>query len=310
MPHPFKFSVSLGTIDNPQQLVAAAGRAEQLGYHGISVPDHLDVQCGPLVGLAAVAANTTSLAITNLVLANDYRHPAVLAKELATLDLLSGGRLEFGIGAGWQTTDYERAGIAKDRPGMRIARLAEAITVLKGCFADGPFDFHGEHYNIEGLDSMPKPHRRPHPKLIVAGGGPKVLSLAAREADIIGINFDLKAGVIGAEVGPTGSTAATDAKLEVIRTAAGDRFDSIELQTRVHFASVTEDRGALAAAMAPGFMITPEDALSMPHVLVGTIDEMAESVRRWRDRWGISYITWSADVMEDLAPLVERLSGS
>jgi len=310
MTHPFKFSVSLGTIDNPGQLVTTARRAEQLGYHGISLPDHLDVQCGPLVGLAAVAANTTTLALTNLVLANDYRHPAVLAKELATLDILSGGRLEFGIGAGWQTTDYERAGIAKDRAGVRIARLAEAITVLKGCFADGPFDFNGEHYKIEGLDSMPKSHRRPHPTLIVAGGGPKVLSLAAREADIIGVNFDLKAGVIGAEVGPTGSTEATDAKLDVIRTAAGDRFDSIELQTRVHFASVTDDREALAAAMAPGFMITTEDALSMPHVLVGTIDEMADSVREWRDRWGFSYITWSADAMEDLAPLVALLAGT
>jgi len=310
MPHPFKFSVSLGTIDNPDQLVTTARRAEQLGYHGISLPDHLDVQCGPLVGLAAVAANTTNLALTSLVLSNDYRHPAVLAKELASLDLLSGGRLEFGIGAGWQTTDYERAGIVKDRAGIRIARLAEAITVLKGCFADGPFDFHGEHYTIEGLDSMPKPHRRPHPKLIVAGGGPKVLSLAAREADIIGVNFDLKAGAIGAEVGPSGSTGATDGKLEVIRTAAGSRFDAIELQTRVHFASVTDDREALAAAMAPGFMVTPEDALSMPHVLVGTIDEMADSVRAWRERWGFSYVTWSADAMEDLAPLVERLSGT
>lgn len=310
MTHPFKFSVSLGPIDDPARLVDTAQRAEQLGYHGISLPDHLDGQCGPLVGLTAVAANTTNLALTNLVLCNDYRHPAVLAKELATLDLLSQGRLEFGIGAGWQTTDYDRAGIIKERAGVRIARLAEAITVLKGCFAAGPFDFHGDHYVIEGLDSTPKPHRRPHPKLIVAGGGPKVLSLAAREADIIGVNFDLKAGAIGAEVGPTGTTEATDSKLAVIRSAAGSRFDSIELQTRVHLATITDDRAALAAAMAPGFMVTAEDALSMPHVLVGTIDEMADSVRSWRERWGFSYITWSADAMEDLAPLVERLSGT
>lgn len=310
MTHPFKFSVSLGTIDNPEQLVATAKRAEELGYHGISLPDHLDTQCGPLVGLTAVAANTTALAITNLVLANDYRHPAVLAKELSTLDLLSGGRLEFGIGAGWQTTDYERAGIVKDRAGERIARLAEAVAVLKGCFGDGPFDFRGDHYNIDGLDSMPKPHRRPHPKLILAGGGPKMLTLAAREADIVGVNFDLRAGVIGAEVGPTGSTAATDAKLAVIRSAAGDRFDSIEMQTRVHLAALTDDRRSLAEAMAPGFMITPEDALEMPHALVGTIDEMADSVRKWRDRWGFSYMTWSADAMEDLAPLVELLAGT
>jgi len=309
MSHPFKFSVSLGNIEDPQTLVATALRAEELGYHGISLPDHLDQQCGPLVGLAAVAVATTDLALTNLVLANDYRHPAVLAKELATLDLLSNGRLEFGIGAGWQTTDYERAGITKDRPGVRIARLSEAIAVLKGCFSDGPFDFHGDHYTIEGLDSQPKPARRPHPKLIVAGGGPKVLSLAARQADIIGVNFDLNSGGIDAAVGPTGSTSATDTKLSVIRDAAGDRLGSIELQTRVHFTSVTDDRESLIAAVAPGFRITADDAVTMPHVLVGTIEQIVDTIRMWRERWGFSYITWSADSMETLAPVVKRLAG-
>ncbi len=310
MPHPFKFSVSLGTVGDPDSLVASARRAEELGYHGISLPDHLDEQCGPLVGLSAAAAATSGLALTHLVLANDYRHPVVLAKELATLDLLSRGRLEFGIGAGWQTSDYQRAGITKDRAGVRIERLAEAIKVLKGCFADGPFDFNGNHYRIEALDSQPKPYRRPHPRLIVAGGGPKVLTLAAQVADIVGINFDLRAGAIGAEIGPTGSTEATERKFAVIREAAGDRIDSIEIQTRVHFAAVTDDRDGLIAAMAPGFMITAEDAVTMPHVLCGTIEQMTDTVRTWRDRWGISYLTWSADAMEPLAPLVEQLAGS
>lgn len=309
MSHPFKFSVSLGAIGDPKTLVATAVRAEELGYHGISLPDHLDEQCGPLVGLTAVAVATTDLALTSLVLANDYRHPVVLAKELATLDRLSDGRLEFGIGAGWQTTDYQRAGITKDRAGVRIARLAEAITVLKGCFADGPFDFHGDHYTIEGLDLLPLPARRPHPKLIVAGGGPRVLSLAAREADIIGVNFDLRAGVIDTGVGATGSAAATDQKIAVVRDAAGRRFDSIELQTRVHLTSVTDDRDSLITAIAPGFMITADDAVTMPHVLVGTIDQMVDMIRTWRDRWGFSYVTWSADSMETLAPVVERLAG-
>jgi len=186
--------------------------------------------------------------------------------------------------------------------------MAEAIGIFKGCSAEGPFDFSGDHYAINGLDLLPKPHRRPHPKLLVAGGGPKVLSLAAREADIIGINFDLRAGVIGAEVGPTGSVAATNEKLATIRQAAGDRFDSIELQTRVHFASITDDRDSLIAAVAPGFMITAEDALNMPHVLVGTIDQITDTIKQWRDKWGFSYVTWSADSMELLAPVVERLA--
>jgi len=310
MSHPFKFSVSLGTIEDPMVLVDTSRRAEELGYHGVSLPDHLDEQCGPLVGLTAIAAATTNLALTTLVICNDYRHPAVLAKELATLDRFSNGRLEFGIGAGWQTTDYDRAGITKDRAGIRIARLAEAIAVFKGCFAEGPFDFRGDHYTIEGLDSKPLPSRRPHPKLIVAGGGPKVLSLAAREADIIGVNFDLKAGVIDTRVGVTGSAAATDEKLAVIRNAAGGRLNTIELQTRVHLAAVTDDRDTMIAAIAPQFMITATDAVTMPHVLVGTVDQMVDMIRMWRDRWGISYVTWSADAMEPLAPVVERLAGT
>jgi len=310
MPHPFKFSVSLGNIEDPLVLVSTARRAEELGYHGISLPDHLDEQCGPLVGLTTVAAATTDLALTTLVACNDYRHPAVLAKELATLDRFSNGRLEFGIGAGWQTSDYDRAGILKERAGIRIARLAEAIAVYKGCFSEGLFDFHGDYYSIAGLDSRPLPTQRPHPKLIVAGGGPKVLSLAARQADIIGVNFDLKAGVIDTRVGVTGSAAATDAKLGVIKEAAGDRFDTIELQTRVHLAAVTDDRDTMIAAIAPQFMITAADAVTMPHVLVGSIDQMVDMICMWRDRWGISYVTWSADALESLAPVVERLAGT
>lgn len=310
MSHPFRFSVSLGETGDPHELVALARRAEELGYSSIVLPDHLDGQVGPLVGLTAVAGATTTLRLTTLVLANDYRHPAVLAKELASLDLLSRGRLELGIGAGWMTADYERAGINHDRPGIRIARLAEAIEVLKGCFADGPFDFEGEHYRIRGLDSLPKPAQRPHPKLIVAGGGPKILALAARTADIVGVNPGLAAGVIDAKAGPTATADATDAKLAVLRDAAGDRFESLELQTRVHVAAIDDDRDALAAALAPAFGVTTAEALTTPHALFGTVDQCVDTVRTWRDRWGLSYVTLSGDAMESMAPVVERLSGT
>ena len=309
MSHPFRFSVSLGSIDDPHDLVAAAMRAEELGYDGVTLPDHLDGQVGPLVGLTAAAVATETLTITTLVLANDYRHPAVLAKELATLDRVSGGRLEVGIGAGWMTADYEQAGITKDRAGVRIARLAEAIEVLRGCWTGEPFEFDGEHYTIRGLVGSPAPHRPSGPPLIVAGGGPRVLGLAAREADIVGVNFGLQGGVFDTSAAATGFAEATDAKLALIREAAGDRFDSLELQTRVHLAGASDDRDATLEAMAPVFGLTVEQAGSMPHALAGTVDQCVATIEGWRDRWGLSYITWSADAMEPMAPVVAALSG-
>jgi probable F420-dependent oxidoreductase len=300
---PFRFSVSLGATGDPSELIASARRAESLGYSGVVLPDHLDGQVGPLVGLTAIASATTDLRLITLVLANDYRHPAVLAKELASLDFLSGGRLEVGIGAGWMTSDYERAGI-------RIERLAEAIDVLKGCFADGPFDFAGDHYRITGLDSQPKPVQRPHPPLVVAGGGPRILGLAARTADVVGINPDLGAGVIGPDAGPSATAEATDEKVALVREAAGDRFETIELHSRVHLATIDSDPGALAEALAPAFGLTGEQALASPHALVGTVDQCVESLLERRERWGFSHMTWGADAMETMAPVVERLAWS
>lgn len=290
--------------------MATARRAADLGYSGVTLPDHLDEQVGPLVGLTAVAASCPDLTLTTLVLANDYRHPAVLAKEVASLDRFSGGRVELGVGAGWMTADYERAGIPFDRPGVRIARLAEALDVLDGCFGDGPFDHEGTHYTIRGLDSLPKPVQRPRPRLLVAGGGPRILGLAARRADIVGINPGLAAGVIDARAGSTATPAATDDKLRVVRENAGARFGDLELQTRVHLAALTDDRHAMAAALAPALGIDPDDALDSPHALVGSVDQCVDTVRRWRDRWGLSYVTWGVDAMETMAPVVERLAGT
>ena len=271
--------------------------------------DHFDDRHGPMVALTAAALATTTLRVGTLVLANDYRHPAVLAKELASLDQISGGRLEIGIGAGWMTSDYEQAGMTLDRPGVRIERLDEAVTVLEGCFSDGPFDFSGRHYTISGLDSQPKPVQQPRPPLLMAGGGPRMLALAARRADIVGINPSLHAGAIDENAGPTATADATDEKLAVVRDAAGDRFGAIELQTRVHLAVVTEDRHGLAAAVGPAFGLTAEQALASPHALVGTVEECVATVEHWRERWGISYLTFTGDSTEAMAPVVERLAG-
>lgn len=310
MSHPFRFGVTGGTLTDPHDVVSLGQRAEELGYSTVALPDHLDEQCGPLVTLTAVAAATTLINVATLVLANDFRNPTILAKELATLDRFSGGRLEWGIGAGWKTTDYDKTGIGHDRPGVRIARLAESIEVMKRCFGPDPFSHDGAHYRVHELDGMPKPDRRPHPLLMVAGGGPKVLTLAAQQADIVGINLSLAAGVIDASAGSTGAPASTDTKLAAVRAAAGTRFEQLELQTRVHMVLPTDDRDGLIDSMASGFGLTPAQAREMPHVLVGTVDEMCDDIRRWRDRWSISYVSWGSDALETMAPVVERLRGS
>jgi probable F420-dependent oxidoreductase len=310
MARSLRFGVSVGAVTDPGEIVSLARRAEDLGYDSLAISDHLDDGCAPVVSLAGAAMATERLRLATLVLANDLRNPVVLAKELATLDALSSGRVEWGFGAGWKITDYERTGIALDRPGVRIARLAESVEIVKQCFAGETFSFRGDHYEVKDVVGRPLPAQRPHPPLMLAGGGPKVLGLAAREADIVGLNLSLAAGTLDATAGASGSPTRTDEKLEVIRAAAGARFDDLTLQTRVHMVLPSDDRTGVLASMAPGFSLTPEEAAEMPHVLVGTVDEMCESVLRWRDRWSISYVTWSADAIDTMAPVVARLSGT
>ena len=194
-------------------------------------------------------------------------------------------------------------------PGVRIERLDEAISVLEGCFGEGAFDFEGDHYSISGLESWPKPVQQPRPPLLMAGGGHRMLALAARRADIIGINPSLHSGAIDEHAGPTATAEATDRKLDVVRDAAGGRFDSLELQTRVHLAVITDEAHSLAAAAAPAFGITAEQALTSPHALVGTVDECVGTIEGWRERWGISYISLMGSSAEEMAPVVERLTG-
>ncbi|MFP4513630.1 MAG: TIGR03621 family F420-dependent LLM class oxidoreductase, partial [Acidimicrobiales bacterium] len=287
-----------------------ARKAEDLGVSVLTVADHLDDQLAPVAAIMAAASATTTLRVGALVFCNDYRHPVILAKEAATIDVLSDGRLEMGLGAGWMTTDYEQSGIRLDPPGARIDRLEEAIAVVKGLFGDGPVTHAGAHYRIDGLEGTPKPVQRPHPPLLIGGGGRRVLSLAAREADIVGINVNLAGGTIDASVGPNATVDATDEKIGWIRDAAGDRFDDLELQVRVHVAAVTDDRHGLAAAMGPALGLSPEAALASPHALAGTADEIVEQLRERRERWGISYIGISAAELDDMGPVIERLAGT
>ncbi len=308
-PRRFRFGLQASTAPSRTAWVEIARKAEDLGYAVLTVADHLDDQFATTPALMAAADATTTLRVGSLVYATDYHHPVVLAKEAATIDVLSDGRFELGLGAGWMREDYEGAGIDFDPAGRRIARLAEAVTVIKGLFADDPCAFAGEHYRI-AMDGRPKPVQRPHPPILIGGGGRSVLTLAGREADIIGLNIDLRSGRIDASAGPTATAEATDEKLRWIRDAAGDRFADIELQVRIHLALVTDDLPAVAEAMSPAFGLTPEQGLETPHALVGSVDQIVETCLARRERHGISLIGLSLDSMEMMAPVVARLAGT
>lgn len=307
MTAPIRFSASIGQTP-VDQLVNTAKRAEELGFYSVTVPDHLDDQPAPLIALTAVASATSTLRVLPLVLANDYRHPVVLAKEFATLDALSGGRLEAGLGAGWMNSDYALSGIALDSPGTRIRRLSESVDIISGLLAGEAVEVEGEFYSVNGSAGTPAPAQSGGVPIMLAGGKEKMLTLAGEKADIVGINPGLTAGVIDERAGRDATLERTDQKLEWVRNAAGSRFDSITIQTRIHLAMITDDREAVAAEMAPLLGISAEEALASPHALVGTVDQVVDEVQQWRDRWGFSYISINADVMEDFAPVIEQLA--
>jgi probable F420-dependent oxidoreductase len=308
-PRPFRFGVQASGPASADDWTDLARKVEDLGYSTLTCADHLDDQFSPVPALVAAAGATSTLRLGTLVLANDYRHPVVTAKDTATLDVLSDGRAEIGLGAGWMTTDYEGAGIPLDPAGHRIGRLAEAIRVIKALWADGPVDHHGAHYRISGMEGWPKPVQRPHPPLVVGGGGPKVLRLAAQEADIVAVNVNLAAGVIDDRAGPDATEDATTAKIDLVREAAGARFDELELHIRIHVAAVTDDREGMADLLAPALGISPEAALASPHAIAGTVDQIVETLEARRERWGLSYLGISVDALDAFAPVVARLVG-
>jgi probable F420-dependent oxidoreductase len=257
----------------------------------------------------AAADATTTLRVGVLVLANDYRHPAVLAKEAATLDILSEGRFELGLGAGWMTTDYERAGIPMDRPGVRVSRMVEHLAVLKGLFSPGPFSFQGDHYTVTELDGTPAPHRPGGPPILVGGGAPRVLRFAGAEADIVGVNASIHSGAVDADAALDGMAERIDQKVEWVREGAGDRFADLELNAWLAFADVTDDYDGTAALLGELFGVDPSRAGDSPLVLFGTQTQIAERLEERRDRWGYSYHVVPGDQAHAFAPLVADLTG-
>jgi probable F420-dependent oxidoreductase len=310
MTKPFRFAVQTSTAADGKAWRDRARQIEDLGYSTLYIPDHFGDQWGPIVGMTIAAEATSTLNVGALVFDNDYRHPVVLAKEIATLDLASEGRVEFGIGAGWMKSDYDESGIAYDRPGLRIDRMVEGLTVMKQLWRDGTATFEGEHYTITRAQGMPRPASAASPKIVIGGGGRKVLSIAAREADIIGVNPNLGAGYVGPEVAASSKGDLYRERLQWIREAAGDRFDDLELQCLTFMVQFTDDRKAAYENLAPMFGLTPEEAMDVPIALAGTVDEIVETLQQRREEYGFSYVVVHEPEMEQFAEVVARLAGT
>lgn len=310
MERSFRFGVQTKLAESATAWTDLARRAEDLGYDVLTLPDHFDGQLAPGPALAAAATVTDALRLGTMVYANDYRHPVVLASEASTLDLLSDGRLELGVGAGWMTTDYEAAGLGLDRPGVRIDRLAETIEILNGLFAPGSFSFNGQHYTVTDLDLQPKPVQAPRPPLFIGGGGPRMLAMAAKQADIVGINANLASGAFDAATVADATAERIAEKVKWVRSAAGERWPSVELQARVHFVVFTDDPAGTAEMLGGTVGLSGEQALGSPLGLFGSAASMSEDLLERRERYGFSYITVGADVMEEFAPVVSQLHGA
>ncbi len=314
MTAPFTFLADAFDVSSARELGERARAAEDLGVTTFVLPDHLLAQPAPVPYLATVAALTERIRISAFVHNNDLRHPAVLAQELATLDILSEGRLDVAIGAGWNESEYAAIGLAFDPTRVRQARLAEAVTVIKGCFGTGPFSFAGEHYTITDYDAQPKPVQQPHPPFFVGGGGRATLELAAREAQTIGLAPRI---LRGGRSDPRSFTwAATEEKIGWVREAAGERFDALTFNVYPSFwpVTVTDDLEGeaekVAAAMRErsGIELTVREVIDSPHIFIGSHDRFVEKFTALRDQLGIS--SFLVGELDQLAPVVQRLAGT
>jgi probable F420-dependent oxidoreductase len=309
---PLRFLASISEPLGRGAFADAVRRAEAIGIDALVFADHLLEQAAPVPAMATVAALSDRLRIGSFVLNNDLRHPAVLAHDLATLDLLSDGRLDVAIGAGWNRSEYDAVGIAYDAVGVRVDRLAESIAVLKGCFGDAPFSFAGRHYALHEFDAQPKPVQRPHPRFMVGGGGRRTLELAAREAQIIGLAP--RAGAQGRGDPLSLTWEATVEKIGWVRDAAGPRFDDLELNVYPSTVApqLTDDAHAALRAAATsilgrtGVELTEDQLKRSPHVFIGSLESLTEKVLALRDELGIGSIMLGE--VGELDPLVERLA--
>lgn len=303
----FRFAVTASHARSADAWVALARRAEALGYSALLVPDHLGQQLSPIAALATAATATTALRVGGFVFANDFRHPLMLAREAATLDLLSNGRLELGLGAGWRTADYRQLGMPYDAPGRRIDRLVEASGLVKRLLAGETVTHRGPHYELGAARIWPRPIQQPHPPIIMGGGGPRMLRLAAREADIVGFipQFSRRGRPILTDVGE----AALDRKVAIVREAAGDRFDGLELNLFIVDAGMVGSGRPAPHSLLAAAKLASVGLVGSPYFLYGTMATLRDQLERRRARNGISHYAIRQGSMEAMAPLVEALAG-
>jgi probable F420-dependent oxidoreductase len=317
---PFRFAVQAITVNAKETVLVSAAdwrelarKTEALGYSTLSVGDHyvdrgrVPQQLAPITSMAFAAAATTTLRVGSRVFCVDYHVPAALAKEAATLDLLSDGRLELGIGAGWSPGEYESMGLTYDAPGQRVSKLEEMVALFKAHFSGEDMDLRGEHINVTGYAGLPHPAQRPHPPIMIGGGKKRVLSLAGREADIASVahpGFEAR--------NEDGLTAQEETlrRVSFVKEAAGDRFTTIELETAPYFTEITDDPEEPLARVADWWKVGTEGLLDHPSVLIGTVDEVVERLIERRELYGFNYITVLEGMIDAFAPVVARLAGT
>jgi probable F420-dependent oxidoreductase len=319
---PFRFGLQAYAPASAKDWRDLARKAESMGFSSFHLADHVigpgpalnatghPVQTVAAIPAMAVAAEATdTIKVGCRVLCVDYRNPVMLAKEVATLDFFSDGRLELGLGAGWLQNEYEAMGIRFDRAGVRIDRMEEVIELLRASFADGELNIDGRHVHAVGFEAVPKPVSKPGPPLMIGGGAKRVLTIAGREADIVSLNFDNSSGKLGAEGIGSSTAELTEQKIRWVREGAGDRFADIELEIAAYFTIVTPDGEGTRSKMAPMFGMTPEVLAEHPHALIGSIDEICDRIVERRERYGISYVSFGASAIDAVAPVIERLAG-
>lgn len=319
----FRFASRGVEVEPANALRNRVRRAEALGYYAYLMSDHVagpgpamaatghppaGLACIPTMMLLAEASST--IRIGTRVIGIDYHIPVTLARDLATLDLLSGGRLEVGLGAGWIAAEYDAIGIPFDPAPVRIERLDEAITLLKALFQPGEVSHHGKYFHAHGFEGAPQPTQRPYPPIAVGGGAKKILQLAARQADIVCFNYDNRSGQLGADGVQRTTDDLMSQRVGWVREAAGDRFAALELEVGINKVAVTDEPRAAAEQYGAQVGLTVDQVLTHPHVLIGTVDSIVEELLRRREAYGISYISIHDRFAVDFAPVVDRLAGT
>lgn len=322
MAAPFRFAVQSFNAETAAEWSDRAKRVEDLGYSALHVADHilgpgpaLDRSFHPVQNLAAVpamcfaAAATTELKIGARVFCIDYRLPVMLIKEALTIDLLSEGRLEFGVGAGWLAEEYKAIGLQQDSPGRRIKRLENAIAAFRQFAGSGAVDIANDDVTWSDFEGLPKGAHNAIPPLMIGGGAPRILGLAGREADIVSLNFNNRSGMIGPDGVSLSTADETAKKIDWVKAGAGDRFGDIEIEIGAYFTVVTPDAEPVLAQFGQGFGLTPAQMADHPHALIGSVDEIVDKLEARREAFGISYVTVGDSAMDAFAPVVEQLAG-